>query len=745
MATDRTGQRVVIKVGGAVAGRAGAAAVQAAVSLRARGWQPVVVHGGGTQISAWLDRAGMAARFHNGRRITDEAALEVVEMVLSARVNKAWVAALEQAGVPAAGLSGRDGGLLVAGQRYEEGVAMGRVGRIQRVRPHLVESLLEAGFCPVISPVSGGDDGGAFNVNADEAAAALAAALGARALLLLTDVPGLLKDLQNPTSVVPELSAAEARRLLDAGLVEGGMRPKLEAALEALDGGVSLVHILDGTDPEAVTAAVRAFWGAAGDRDDAAAAPAGGPGAWPGTRVTPAPTATDATTAATATTTTTATTATTATTVTTATTATAAGCASVAGPAPAAGGAPTAAQWIERGRRVLMGNYGRLPIVLESGEGAVLQDVDGRPWLDFVGGLAVNALGHGSAEVALALADQARRMVHCSNLYWIPAQIELAERLSRVTGLEKWFFCNSGAEANEAAIKLARRWGVQTKGGDAFEIITTHGSFHGRTLGALAATGQPKYHDGFGPMVPGFRYVPYGDVEAMTAAIGPATCAIMVEPIQGEGGVNVPPAGYLEALRRLCDRHGLLLIVDEVQTGMGRAGRWLACQHEDARPDVVTMAKALANGVPIGAVGAGGAAADVLKPGTHASTFGGNPLACAAALAVLDVFERDGLVERAGRLGEAALERLRSAAADLPAGWVVDVRGRGLMLAVEVRDGAAQVAEICRQRGLLVNAIGDTVIRLLPPLNIPERDLERGLDILTAALADTAPAAAGPQ
>ncbi|MFO7246029.1 MAG: acetylornithine transaminase [Bacillota bacterium] len=714
-----SGPRVVIKVGGAVAGPAGAAVVRAVADLRAGGWRPVLVHGGGTQITAWLDRAGIPARFHQGRRITDEAALEVVEMVLSAQVNKAWVAALQQAGVRAAGVSGRDGGLLVARPRVEDGVAWGRVGVVHRVDPALVESLLDAGFCPVISPVSAGEDGGAFNVNADEAAAAVAVALGAGALLVLTDVPGLLQDLNDPGSVVAELTAARAREMLRDGVLQGGMRPKVESALAAVEGGVGLVHLLDGTDPDAVTWAAAALLEGQGPGAGDAGRRAG-----PGTRIIadPAPgTAGSSPVPGT-------------------------GFAAALGtglPAPVAGGAPDAAAWIERGRRVLMGNYGRLPVVLASGSGAQVRDVDGRTWLDFVGGLAVNGLGHGSEEVARALAEQARQMIHCSNLYWIPRQIELAERLSRITGLEKWFFCNSGAEANEAAVKLARRWGVQNKGPEAYEIITAAGSFHGRTMGALAATGQAKYQDGFGPMVPGFRYVPFGDIEAVEAAVTPNTCAVMVEPIQGEGGVNVPPGGYLKALRDLCDRRGLLLIIDEVQTGMGRTGRWLACHHEDVLPDVVTMAKALANGVPIGAVGARGAAAEVLTPGTHASTFGGNPLACAAALAVLDIFEREGLVDRAARLGELALGRLRSAAQGLPEGFVVDVRGRGLILAVEVRRGAGRVAEICRERGLLVNAIGDTVIRILPPLNIGEDELVRGLDLLAAALSEVAAAPAG--
>lgn len=667
--------RVVIKAGGNVGSEATAATVAAVRKLREYGVDVVLVHGGGPQISGWLERLGIPARFHAGRRITDQQTIEVTEMVLSGTVNKAWVAALAAEDIPAIGISGRDGDLITARPRQDEGTDLGQVGIVDRIDPTALERLLAAGFCPVVSPLSSGPGREPFNVNADEAAAAVAVAINASALLLLTDVPGLLRNPSDPTSLIEHVNSTMIAELVAEGTIAGGMQPKLEAASAAANGGVAHVRLVDGTDSAALSQAtawlLAVLWEGTGGEQRA-----------PGTSVV----------------------------------------------------ADFTDHWLERGRAVLIGNYGRLPLVLAAGDGAVVRDVDGNAWLDFVGGLAVNALGHGHPAIAAALAEQAHTMIHCSNLYWIPRQIELAERLSSLTGMERWFFCNSGTEANEAAIKLARRWGIQNRGPEAYEIISTTGSFHGRTFAALTATGQQKHQQGFGPLVDGFRYVPYGDSAAIAAAINDRTCAVLVEPIQGEGGVNMPPPGYLRELREICDRHGILLMFDEVQTGIGRTGKWLACHHEDVLPDVVSLAKALANGVPIGAIGTRGVASTVLAPGTHASTFGGNPLACVAALATLDVIVEQNLLGHAARLGSIALARLRSEGAQIAGDKFVEARGRGLMLGLVLKNGAARVAEDCRQRGLLVNAIGDEVIRLLPPLIISEATLHQGLDILLEAL-----------
>lgn len=394
----------------------------------------------------------------------------------------------------------------------------------------------------------------------------------------------------------------------------------------------------------------------------------------------------------------------------------------------------------------LFPNYRRLPVEFVRGEGSWLYDRDGRAWLDCTSGIGVTVLGHAHPAVTEAIRQQAGRLLHCSNLYRIPQQEELAARLSRLTGMDRVFFCNSGAEANEAAIKLARRYAQPQAGSDGGasagdpvekaargEIITFYGGFHGRTLGALAATAQPQYHEGFAPLPGGFRYVPFNDAAAVEAAITPRTCAILVEPVQGEGGVVPAAPGFLRRLREICDRHDLLLIVDEVQTGGGRTGTFLAVQAEDVRPDIVTMAKGLANGVPIGAMLATERLAGAFGPGSHASTFGGNPLAAAAALATLDVIEAEDLCARAARLGEYLRVRLEDLARRYEA--CVEVRGRGLMLGLVLDRPAAPVMQACFEEGLLVTVAGGRVVRFLPPLTIEVELLDEAVRRLGRALA----------
>jgi acetylornithine/N-succinyldiaminopimelate aminotransferase len=363
----------------------------------------------------------------------------------------------------------------------------------------------------------------------------------------------------------------------------------------------------------------------------------------------------------------------------------------------------------------LMSSYQRLPVAFVRGEGAWLWDTEGRRYLDAVGGIAVCALGHAHPAVARALAEQAGILVHTSNLYRIPSQERLAERLVALAGMDQAFFCNSGAEANETAIKIARLLGHE-RGLGAPAIVVMEGAFHGRTLATLTATGARKVQAGFEPLVQGFVRVPYGDLEALRAvgANRREIVAVLCEPIQGEGGVVMPPPGYLAGLREICDRHGWFLMLDEVQTGMCRTGRWFAFQHEGIRPDVMTLAKSLGNGVPIGACLARGAAAGLIRPGKHASTFGGNPLACRAALAVLDILEQGRLAERAAELGEALLERLRRALDGVPG--VVEIRGRGLIIGVLLDRPCGELVERALGLGLLINVTAERVVRLLPPL-----------------------------
>ena len=363
----------------------------------------------------------------------------------------------------------------------------------------------------------------------------------------------------------------------------------------------------------------------------------------------------------------------------------------------------------------LMATYARLPVQFERGEGVWLWDTEGRQYLDALSGIAVCALGHSHPGVAQAIADQARRLVHTSNLYGITLQEQLAERLCKLSGMERAFFCNSGAEANEAAIKIARLYGhgrhIATPA-----IIVMENSFHGRTLATLTATGSRKVQAGFEPLVQGFIRVPYNDLQAIKTVADNSNdvVAVLVEPIQGEGGINVPDPDYLLGMRRICDDHGWLLMLDEIQTGMGRTGEWFACQHSGMLPDVITVAKALGNGVPIGACLARDTAAGLMHPGNHGTTFGGNPLATRAALAVLDAIEQERLVAHAAELGQQLLEGFRQQLAGLPG--VKEIRGLGLMIGIELDRPCAELVGRALENGLLINVTAERVIRLLPPL-----------------------------
>ncbi len=362
----------------------------------------------------------------------------------------------------------------------------------------------------------------------------------------------------------------------------------------------------------------------------------------------------------------------------------------------------------------LMSNYGRMDVTFSHGRGVWLWDNEGRQYLDALCGIAVCGLGHAHPDVTAAIAAQATRLLHTSNLYRVERQEQLANRLTALTNMDRVFFCNSGAEANETAIKIARKFG-HDKGIARPAVVVTDGSFHGRTLATLSATGNPKIHAGFEPLVDGFIRVPYDDVDAVgNAAAHADVVAVLVEPVQGEGGIIVPQPRYLAALRKLCDDRGILLMLDEVQTGMGRTGRWFAHQHEGIVPDVMTLAKGLGNGVPIGACIARGVAAEVLQPGTHGSTFGGNPLVCAAALAVIETIERDGLVKRAADLGASMIKGFKQALAGNHA--VTSIRGHGLMLGIELDRGCYELVKTALAQGLLINVTADKTVRLLPPL-----------------------------
>ena len=390
---------------------------------------------------------------------------------------------------------------------------------------------------------------------------------------------------------------------------------------------------------------------------------------------------------------------------------------------------------IEDADRYLMPTYSRFPVALRKGRGVKVWDAGGKEYIDFVGGIAVNVLGHCHPKVVVAIQKQAQRLIHVSNLYHIEQQARLAKLLVTHSFADKVFFCNSGAEANEAAIKLARKYSKENVGSDRYEIISALNSFHGRTIATLTATGQTKFQKGFEPLLPGFRHVPFNDMQALRSAITPNTCAVMLEPIQAEGGINMPSEDYLKQVRALCDEEKLLLIFDEVQTGMGRTGKLFAYEHYEIKPDIMSLAKGLGGGVPIGAMLATEQVSAAFQPRTHASTFGGNPLVCAAAIATLETILEDGFIlDQCNRMSRYLMDSLNQLKHDYQ-GKVIDIRGKGLLVAMELmRDGVPYVTA-CMERGVLIGLAGaGNILRFTPPLIVEGRDIDQMIDVLEDVL-----------
>jgi acetylornithine/N-succinyldiaminopimelate aminotransferase len=380
----------------------------------------------------------------------------------------------------------------------------------------------------------------------------------------------------------------------------------------------------------------------------------------------------------------------------------------------------------------IMNTYRRVPIALVKGEGARLWDANGKEYLDFVAGIAVCNLGHSHPAVVKAIKKQVKNLTHVSNLYYTQPQGEVAELLTKYSFADKVFFCNSGAEANEAAIKLARKYAHENLGTDKFELITMKDSFHGRTMATITATGQEKFQFGFTPLLDGFKYAPFNDPAALETAITPKTCGIMLEPIQGEGGVIIPDPQYLACVRDICNRHKILMIVDEVQTGIGRTGKLFAYEYSGLKPDIMTLAKALGNGFPVGAMLATDEVARAFVPGNHASTFGGNPLAMAAAKATLETILDEGVLDHCREMGGYFLTRLQALKAKHKI--ISDVRGRGLMLACVLTVEGTDIVRTCQERGLLINCTGGKTLRFVPPLIISPKDIDMAISILDVVL-----------
>ena len=372
--------------------------------------------------------------------------------------------------------------------------------------------------------------------------------------------------------------------------------------------------------------------------------------------------------------------------------------------------------------------YSRLPVTIVRGDGCRVWDPQGKEYIDFVGGLAVCNLGHCHPTVVKAIKEQAEKLLHVSNLYYTEPQTRLAELLIENSFADKVFFCNSGAEANEAAIKLARKYNKETKGNERFEIITMTNSFHGRTIATITATGQEKFHRGFEPLLPGFKYVPFNDVESLDRAIDKSTCAVMVEPIQGEGGVNCPVDNYLVDVRKICDKHGLLLILDEVQVGMGRTGTLFAYEGYGIEPDIMTLAKALAGGLPIGAMLSKEEIARSFTPGSHASTFGGNPVVTASALATVKTILNNGVLDNCVEVGGYLFHEFSKLKKKYP--FVKDLRGKGLIVGMELAFNGGDVVRQCIDRGVLINCTMGNTLRFLPPLTVTQGDVDIVLTIL---------------
>ncbi len=388
--------------------------------------------------------------------------------------------------------------------------------------------------------------------------------------------------------------------------------------------------------------------------------------------------------------------------------------------------------WVDRSKKVLMNTYSRFPLTLTEGTGVYAKDEHGNEYLDFLAGIAVNILGHAHPALTRAIGDQAQKMVHCSNLYHIPQQTELAEKLVQNSSFDKAFFCNSGTEAIESALKLSRKWGGINKNGAA-KIVAMDHSFHGRTIGALSLTGQEKYQKAFKPLMPEVQFVPFNDIDALSAAIDESTCAVILEPVQGEGGIFPARKKYLQEVRNLCDHSDTLLVFDEVQCGLGRTGALFAHHYYDVEPDVVALAKGLGGGFPIGALLAKERAA-VFEPGDHASTFGGNPLAASAALSVLNELIDGKVVEHSRKVGAYLHEKLSVLATENPR--IIEVRGVNLMIGIQLDREAAPYVDKCQKAGLLVGKAGANVLRLVPPLIIENEHVDTAVNILTEVLAE---------
>jgi acetylornithine/N-succinyldiaminopimelate aminotransferase len=699
-------ERIVVKIGGAALEEAGPRAAFARAVARARedGSEVVVVHGGGNQVGRLSTRLGLETKRVAGLRVTDAATSEVVLQVLGGEVARKLAAALVEAGVPALSVTGADAGLFRARRLRHEQADLGYVGEVEHVDAVVLERLVAAGFVPLVASVApdahavDGDDH-FLNINADHAVAPLAAAWGADVVLFLSDVPGVLDAAKQRLAA---LSPAACQKLTAAGVISGGMLPKVDAALAAATANpraVVKIALADGDD--AVRSALRDDVGTRFHPEvpmpEAQVVTAAQPAAAPAAAAAPAPLA-----------------------------------AAAAAPAAATAALPTV------GNAGFFPTYKRAAPVFVRGSGSWLEDETGRRWLDLLSGIGCAALGHAHPRLVAALSAQLAKLSHTSNLFRHSEGEELALRLTAKAGMDTVFFCNSGTEANECALKLARKYqrerATATGTPPRTHFVALQHGFHGRTMGSVSITANPAYREPFAPTLE-MELVAPDDVAALEAALMRKPAALVIEPIQGEGGVRPLSDEFLRAARRLCDTTDTVLVHDEIQCGFGRTGTFLAADAIGVKPDVVTLAKPMAGGFPMGAALARGKFASVLQPGNHGTTFGGNPLACRAALVMLDELE-NGLSENIAARGAQFAAGLDALVQKYPT-IVTQRRGRGLQQGLVVPGKAAAVQAAMFEAGVIIaTAAGDT-LRFLPPYVVTADDIALGLQRLDSVLASS--------
>ena len=609
--------------------------IQDVTLLKLVGFKPIIVHGGGKEISKWVAKAGMEPEFINGLRKTDEPTMEIAEMVLN-RVNKSLVKMVQELGVRSVGISGKDGGLLKVDKKLSNGQDIGFVGEVKEVNPKILYDLLENDYLPIICPIGMDDNYDTYNINADDAACAIARAVSAEKLAFLTDIEGVYKDPEDKSTLISELTVSEARKLITDGFIGGGMLPKLNNCIDAIENGVSRVHILDGRIAHCLLLEI-------------------------------------------------------------------------------------------------FTNKGIGTAILGDGEGVHLYDTDGKEYLDFAAGIAVCALGYGNKEYNDALKAQIDKLLHTSNLYYNVPTIEAAKKALAASQMDRIFFTNSGTEAIEGAIKAAKKYAYTRDGHAGHEIIAMKHSFHGRSIGALSVTGNAHYQEPFEPLMPGVKFAEFNNLESVKELVTDKTCAILMETIQGEGGIYPAEQAFIEGVRKLCDEKDILLILDEIQCGMGRSGKMFAWQNYGVKPDIMTCAKALGCGVPVGAFFMTQKVADKsLAPGDHGTTYGGNPFVGAAVSTVFDLFEKQNVLDNVNAVAPYLEQKLDELVAKYD--FLTARRGKGLMQGLVCTLPVGQVSAKALEQGLIVITAGADVLRFVPPLVIEKQHVDEMIEKLEKAL-----------